>query len=99
MDPVWTSTSAFQFLYSIVVLYVVIAIDIEWDWPLYMYCECLQEKTMALLYQDTCSYVSGQETMWCTSVLFTGTTNLQFSNPLISIITGPISIKFKYCMP
>ena len=40
-----------------------------------------------------------KKAMWCTSVLFTVTTNSAFSTPRISITTGLISIKFTYFMP
>ena len=40
-----------------------------------------------------------KKAVWRTSVLFTGTANLPFSAPRISITTGPISIKFTYFMP
>ena len=39
-----------------------------------------------------------KKAMWRKSVLFTGTANLPFSTPHISITTGPISIKFIYLM-
>ena len=42
---------------------------------------------------------AAKKAMWRTSVLFTGTANLPFSTPHISINTGPISIKFTYFMP
>ena len=45
----------------------------------------------------TQSHVSAaKKAVWHTSVLFTGTNNLPFSTSHISIITGPISIKFTY---
>ena len=34
---------------------------------------------------------AAKKAVWHTSVLFTGTTNLPFSTPLISLATGPIS--------
>ena len=39
-----------------------------------------------------------KKAVWYTSVLFTGIANLPFSTPYISIITGPIFIKFTYFM-
>ena len=42
---------------------------------------------------------AAKKAMWLTSVLFTGTANLPFSAPHISITTGPICIKFTYFMP
>ena len=47
----------------------------------------------------THGHVSGQESYVHASVLFTGTANLQFSTPRISITTGTISIKFTHFMP
>ena len=48
----------------------------------------------------THSRVSGaKEDVRDTSVLFTGTAKSPFLTPHISITTGPISIKFTYCMP
>ena len=54
--------------------------------------------------QDSINYVlitkkhgcvsAANKAVWCTSVLFTGTVNLPFSTPHISITTGQISIKF-----
>ena len=49
--------------------------------------------------QDTRPYVSGQEAVWHTSVLFTGTANSLYSIPHISLTTGLISIKFTYFIP
>ena len=46
-----------------------------------------------------CRVSATKKAMWRTSVLFTGTANLLFSTPRISITTGPISIKFTYFMP
>ena len=40
-----------------------------------------------------------KKAVWCTSVLFTGTTNSPFLMPCISITTRLISIKFTYFMP
>ena len=37
-----------------------------------------------------------KKAVWRTSVLFTGTTNLSFSTPCISITAEPISLKFIY---
>ena len=42
---------------------------------------------------------AAKKVMWRTSVLFTGTTNLPFSTPHITITTGLLSIKFTYFMP
>ena len=42
---------------------------------------------------------AAKKAVWHTSVLFTGTANLPFSTPHISITTGPLSIKFTYFMP
>ena len=42
---------------------------------------------------------AAKKAIWHTSVLFTGTANLPFSAPRISITTGPISIKFIHFMP
>ena len=39
-----------------------------------------------------------KKAVWCTGVLFTGTANLLFSTPCISITAGVISIKFTYYM-
>ena len=47
----------------------------------------------------TQSCVSGQESMWHTSLLYTGTANLLFLTPCISITTRPIYIKFTFLCP
>ena len=44
------------------------------------------------------SVSSAKKVVWHTNV-FTGTTNLPFSSPCISITTALISIKFTYFMP
>ena len=52
------------------------------------------------MYIKTHGHVAvGKKAMWCTSVLFTGTVNLPFSTPSISITTGLIYIKFIHFMP
>ena len=56
-----------------------------------------QANPSQLCYQDTWSCVSRQESRVAHKyVIFTGTTNLPFSTPCISITTGLISIKFTY---
>ena len=42
---------------------------------------------------------AAKKAMWCTSVLLTGTANLPFSTPRISMTIGPISIKYTYLSP
>ena len=63
---------------------------------------------VAVLITDTCIIIyikihgcvsAAKKAVWHTSVLYTGTANSPFSTPLISITTGPISIKFTYFMP
>ena len=55
---------------------------------------------MKLSYIKTHGHVlAAKKAMWHASVLFTGTTNLLFSTPRISITTMPIYIKFTYIMP
>ena len=61
---------------------------------------CLSVLINIAMYIKTHGHVAvGKKAMWCTSVLFTGTINLPFSTPSISITTGLIYIKFIHFMP